>query len=221
MRTDGRLRIVIVEDEPLFRALLASTLRQESKLELVGTFANGRDAMLAMKDLNPDVVMLDIDLGAGDTGFQVGLRAREVVPGIGVVLLSNYDEPGILGAIPADQAHGWSYLLKKSVASIDALLRAIEGSASGLMVIDSHVLRALTSDHSDPLDHLTPRQREVLSLIAMGFSNHAIAQKLTITEKSVENQISLVYQNLGLQSGDLGIHPRVTAALRYANGVRR
>lgn len=216
-----RLRIVVVEDEPLFRDLLASTLRQQTQLELVGTFSNGHDALVSMKDLNPDVVVLDIDLGPGDTGFQVGLRARQIIPEIGIVLLSNYDEPGILGAIPANAAHGWSYLLKKSVASLDALLGAIEGSACGLMVIDPHLLRRFRSDKNEPIDRLTPRQREVLSLIAVGFSNHSIAEKLTITEKSVENQISLVYQTLGLQSGDPGIHPRVSAALRYTNAVRR
>lgn len=220
MKVERRLRIVLVEDEPLFRDLLASTLSQQAELELIGTFSNGRDAMLSMKDLNPDVVVLDIDLGAGDTGFEVGLRARQVIPEVGVVLLSNYDEPGILAAIPAKEAYGWSYLLKKSVASLDSLLRAIEGSACGLMVIDPHLLRAFRPGHNEPLDRLTPRQREVLSLIAMGFSNHSIAQKLTITEKSVENQISLIYQNLGLQSADPGIHPRVTAAFRYANAVR-
>lgn len=216
-----RLRIVVVEDEPLFRDLLASTLRQQTQLELIGTFSNGHDALIAMKDLNPDVVVLDIDLGPGDTGFQVGLRARQIIPELGIVLLSNYDEPGILGAIPANDAHGWSYLLKKSVASLDALLGAIEGSACGLMVVDPHLLRRFRSDENEPVDRLTPRQREVLSLIAMGFSNHSIAKKLTITEKSVENQISLVYQTLGLQSGDHGIHPRVSAALRYTNAVRR
>ncbi len=215
------LRVILVEDEPLFRNLLASTLRHRSELELLGVFSDGREPIARCLELVPDVAILDIDLGHEETGFQVGLRLRQHLPDLGVVLLSNYDEPGILSAIPVGQTHGWSYLLKKSVASIDTVVRAIEGSAAGLMVLDPHLIRALRPRDNGRLSHLTPRQKEVLALMAAGYSNHAIAEKLVITEKSVENQISLVYQNLGVQTGDGGVHPRVTATLLYINESHR
>ncbi len=211
------IRIILLEDEPLFRELLTSTLCRRAELEIVGAFQDGQEALARAPELNPDVAILDIELGQNETGVHIGLRLRQMLPDLGIVLLSNYDEPEILTAIPLSQVHGWCYLLKKSVASLDTLVRAIEGSASGLMVIDPHLIRAFKPRQSGQLSRLTPRQQEVLALLAAGYSNHVIAEKLMITEKSVENQVSLVYQNLGLQSGDTKIHPRVTATLLYLN----
>lgn len=213
--TRHAVKVILVEDEALFRELLDSSLRQRPEVELIATFADGESALLQAPVAAPDVAILDIDLGPGDTGVQVGLRLREVFPQIGIVLLSNYDEPGIFTMLPTEQLSGWSYLLKKSVANLDTIIRAIEGSAAGLMVIDPHVIRALRPRAGGVLKHITPRQREILSLIAQGYSNRAIADELVITEKSVENQISLIYQNLGLQSSEFGVHPRVKATLLF------
>lgn len=110
---------------------------------------------------------------------------------------------------------GWSYLLKRSVSDADALVRAIESAAAGFLVLDRQLTTHAQPKPSGPLSRLTPRQREILALMAQGFTNTAIAQRLVLTEKTVENQANIIYQKLGIERGASVVHPRVKAVLLY------
>lgn len=209
------IRTIIVEDENLYRELLTLALSQRQDIEVVASFGSSREALAAMAELKPDVALLDIELGAPPNGIELGRQLRKTLPKIGVVLLSNYDEIHFLSSLPEETVGGWSYLLKKSVNHIATLARAIEGAANGLVVLDSELLSGLKLRHGSPLQELTPRQREILTLLAAGYSNPAIAERLSLAEKSVENQVSLLYHTLGIQRAQSDIHPRVKAVLTY------
>lgn len=205
----------MVEDEPLFRDLLTTSLNESGPVRVVGAFASGLQALERIAALVPDVAILDINLGGGENGVEVGLKMRRVHPRMGVVLLSNHDEPGVLKAIPRNEVSGWCYLLKRSVSNLHTVLRTIEAAASGLVVLDPDLVRAYESLPTSRIAGLTARQREVLALIAQGYSNLAIAETLGITLKSVENYITQLYQALGIEANHDGMHARVSATLAY------
>jgi len=217
---NGRIKVVIVEDESLYRDLLRVALSQHPLLDVVGTFADGQCALAAMTDLNAQVAILDIDLRSALNGVQVGLMLRQRWPQLGIVLLSNHGDPQFISSLPAEIMPGWSYLLKKSVSDVTALQRAIEGATVGLVVLDPRLATGMRPRVGGVLSRLTPRQQEVLALIAQGFTNAAIAQQLTLSEKSVENQINLLYQQLEVDRGRSALHPRVKAVLTYLNESR-
>lgn len=119
-----------------------------------------------------------------------------------------------IASLPLDKAGGWSYLLKQSVTDASALVRAIEGSVAGLVVMDPAIIHSLRPRDQSQVERLSPRLRDVLELIAQGYNNAAIAQKLVISEKSVENYINALFQELGItREGE--VHPRVKAVLLY------
>lgn len=209
------IHLIVVEDEPLFRNLLEIALKQDADYQVLAAVANADDAVEIGKRTRLDVAILDIDLGPGPTGIEAGLALRRVWPHVGIVLLSNYDQPELLGGIPPEQMRGWSYLLKKSVTDLQMLKRAIEGSFVGLMVLDSRLVHRMRTGQHGPLARLTPRQLDILRLMAQGYSNGAIARRLVITEKSVENLVGQVYQNLGIETGSNVVHARVKATLLF------
>lgn len=211
---EAQVRTIIVEDESLFRDLLRIALSQHS-LEVVGAFADGPSAVEAGPRLNPQVAILDIELGGRLNGIEVGLLLRQKLPQMGVVLLSNHGDPECLASLPQNIISGWSYLLKKSVTDVDTLARAIEGAAAQLVVLDPHLVVGRRPRVEGSVAGLTPRQREILGLIAQGFTNSAIASRLLVAEKTVENQINQVYQQLGLDRSQSALHPRVQAVLLY------
>lgn len=182
---------------------------------MVGVFADGATAIQGIPTLAPNVVLLDIDLGDGPNGIEVGLRMRDALANLGIVNLSNHRDPTFVGAVPRDVVAGWSYLLKRSVNDAAALVRAIEGSASGFVVLDPNLLAGLRARADSPLSRLTPRQSEILKLLAQGHTNASIADTLSLAEKSVENQINLLYQNLNVTREQSNLHPRVAAVLTY------
>ncbi|MDE3075094.1 MAG: response regulator transcription factor [Chloroflexota bacterium] len=215
-----KVRVVILEDEALYRDLLRIVLSQHSRLEVVGSFGDAQAAVEEIPALEPEVAVLDIDLGGGPNGIQVGLAVREKLPNAGIVLLSNHANPELLSVLPQDAISGWSYLLKRSVSDVEALERAIEGAAEGMVVLDPRLVRAMQPRPGTALDRLTPRQRDVLALTAQGFSNAAIAARLSLAEKSVENQINQLYQQLQIDRRQGALHPRVRAVLLYLRESR-
>ena len=128
-------KIMIVEDEILFKEMLRLSLDAQPGLEVVGTASEGATALQLARDLKPDVVMMDIELGDGPNGIETGIEIKKAVSSIGIVLLSTHKEKEYLTSVPLDQAEGWSYLLKQSVGDIDALTRAVDGAASALVVL--------------------------------------------------------------------------------------
>ncbi|MDA8193273.1 MAG: response regulator transcription factor [Thermaerobacter sp.] len=209
------LRLIVVEDEPLFLELLAIALRHHPVFEVVGTYQNPDDARSDAFALRPDVALLDIHLGPHHNGIQLGLQLRRTLPELGIVLLSNHSDPEYLRALPNHVLPGWAYLLKQSVTSLDTLARAINGAAAKLLVLDPGVIKGLHAPDPNGSLKLSPRQIQILSLIAEGYSNFAIAKSLHLAEKSVENQINSLYQILQIERSDPALNPRVQAVRCY------
>jgi len=215
MEGGERIPVAIVEDEGLFRNLLSLALSQEPTIEVVGEFKSAEAALQQIPKLKPKVALLDIELGGDMNGVQLGLRLRKALPNLGIVLLSNHANPQFLSVIPRSMASGWSYLLKRSVRDVDALTRVIQGASAGYVVLDQHIVHSAQRREESVLSRLTPRQLQILSLIAQGYTNAAIAEKLFLSEKSVQNHINSLYQQLHLNRDDATIQPRVTAVLTY------
>lgn len=211
------IRLAIVEDDDLFRDLLRMALSALPGIEVVADFGDADRAEAEIPRLAPDVLLLDIDLGKGRNGVQLGLALRRSLSGVGILLFSNHREPDFLLSVSPDQAGGWSYLLKTSVRDVATLERAIRGSASGLVVLDPRLVADFRAVAGGP--NLTARQLSLLELIAQGFSNKAIAGRLSLSEKTVENQLGVLYREIDLDTSDSETHARVQAALFYLRGI--
>lgn len=212
-----RLRIAIVEDEDLFRELLQMALERHERFTVVGSFANASDALEQIPELAPDVVVLDIDLGEGISGVELGMALQSRIARIGVVLLSNHQDLEFIAAL-GEGVRRWSYLLKKSVRNLSVLVRALEGTSDGMVVLDPQLV-AGTTPTKGVLSTLTIRQLDVLRLIAQGYSNTAIGETLGIAPKTVDNQTNVIYQALDVLP-DGSSHARVKAVLAYLEAVR-
>jgi DNA-binding NarL/FixJ family response regulator len=208
------IQVVIAEDEGLFRDMPTRALSAHPNISVMHSVGDGESAVKVAREMHPDVVLMDIEMGTGLNGIEAGRLIKEEHPEIGIVILSSHRDKEYVTAMPLERAEGWCYTLKQSVSDVESLTRALEGAASGLMVLDPQLVESLRPGASGQLEGLTPRQWEVLQLIAKGFSNSAIAERLVLSEKSVENYINAVYQQLQITRGDR-IHPRVKAVLVY------
>ncbi len=213
------IKIMIVEDEGLFRDMLRVSLTDRDGLEVVGAVGDGASAIRMARELKPDVIIMDIELGGDPNGIEAGLEIKNADPDVGVVLLSLHRDKEYLSMVPPERSGGWSYLMKQSVANLEALTRAVEGSASGFMVLDPALMVGLRPRPKTKLEALTARQRDVLELMAQGYSNSAIAENLHLGVKSVENYINAIYQQLAITQNE-PIHPRVKAVLTYLQDSR-
>ena len=208
------VRILIVEDEGLFRDMLKISLSSIPNMEVVDAVSNGEAAIEAANRLEPDVVLMDIELGSEPNGISAGRAIKEEHGGIGMIVLSAHKEREYLSLISKDEYTGWSYLLKQTVSDAGSLVRAIEGAAAGLVVMDPSVVNGMRPRSGSITARLTPRQQQVLSMMAQGYNNTSIADKLVLGTKSVENYINAIDQELSL-SHDGTLHPRVQAVLSY------
>ena len=208
------VKVLIVEDEGLLRDLLKSKLETMPNLEIVDAVSNGNAAIEAVDRLTPDVILMDIELGSEPNGIAAGRTIKETHPDIGIIILSAHKEREYINLVSQNQSSGWSYLLKQSVGDTAGLARAIEGAASGFVVMDQAVINGLKPRVGSITAGLTPRQQEVLALMAQGYNNAAIAENLVLGTKSVENYINAIYQELRL-SQNSALHPRVQAVLGY------
>jgi DNA-binding NarL/FixJ family response regulator len=150
-----------------------------------------------------------------DEGLQCALTARRDRPGLPVLVLSQHVEQLYARELLADGTGGVGYLLKDRVGDLTAFLRALDEVAAGGTVLDPLVVRQLMTRRHDPVEQLTPREREVLSLMAEGRSNAAIAEALTVTPAAVEKHTQRIFAKLGLYPDDSAAHRRVAAVLRY------
>jgi DNA-binding NarL/FixJ family response regulator len=215
-----QLRVVLADDSYLVREALLRVLADEEGIDVVATCGD-RDTLYAAIDAEqPDVVVTDIRMppGASDEGLQVAERLRESYPDIGVVVLSQYAEPRYGLKLLHHGSDGRAYLLKDRIRYRGQLVSAIETVARGGSMIDAKVvdklITARTAAENSPLTELTPRELEILSYVAGGHSNQAIADQLVLTKRAVEKHINAIFLKLGLHDA-LDVSRRVKAALIY------
>jgi DNA-binding NarL/FixJ family response regulator len=209
---------VIAEDNALLREGLVLLLTSAGH-EVVAVAATGPEILPALLEHRPDAAVLDVRMPPAfrDEGLRAALDARAELPGMPVLVLSQYVEESYAAELLAGGASGLGYLLKDRVGRVDEFLDALERVAAGGTALDPEVVTELLTRRKDsPLDSLTPREREVLALMAEGHDNATIAATLVVTERAVHKHIGNVFLKLGLPPSDSG-HRRVLAVLAYLN----
>jgi DNA-binding NarL/FixJ family response regulator len=214
------IRVVIAEDSGLLREGL-SRLLADAGFEVVAAVGDGERLVRAVEENRPDVAVVDVRMPPGyrDEGLRAAIEARRRVPGLPVLVLSQYVEERYGAELLESGAPGTGYLLKDRVADVPEFLAAVRDVASGGTVLDPEVVGQLLSRrHRDgKISSLTPREREVLALMAEGRSNRAIAETLFVTGGAVEKHVRSIFGKLGLaQTG--ADHRRVLAVLTYLQG---
>jgi serine/threonine-protein kinase PknK len=186
--------------------------------EIVGQAGDGDELLRKVAGYNPDVAIVDIRMPP--TGTDEGLRAADLIgerhPATAVLVLSDYLEPEYATRLLTAGSPGRGYLLKKTVTNLDEFAAAIQRVAAGESVVDPAIVRNVLGrlHRHDPLAELSAREREILALMAEGRSNHGIAERLVISERTVENHVASVFQKLALDQ-TLDDHRRVLAVLAY------
>ena len=214
-----KTRVLITEDEPLFREMLLQALSAEPSLEVVGTAEDAKTAIELARKTKPDVALMDIELPGEMDGIEASLIIKREMPETGIVILSAHSDHRYVTSLPLEDSRGWAYLLKQSVPDLSTVVRAIQGSKQGMIVVDPAVMANLRPKVDSAVGRLTPRQQDVLRLIAEGYNNAAIAKQLVLSEKSVETYINVIYQELHL-SNEPAIHARVKATLAYLESAK-
>ncbi len=197
------MRVAIAEDSVLLREGLVRLL-EDAGFEVVGQSADADDLMLKVRSYAPDVAVVDIRLPPthNDEGLRAALEIRAEHPHVGVLVLSQYVEVGLALTLLADSAEGVGYLLKDRIRDVDEFVGAVRRVAEGGSALDPIIVSTLLSRQrpDDPIAQLSPREREILELMAVGSSNQGIAEKLVITVRAVEKHVSNIFDKLDLPS---------------------
>ncbi len=215
------MRVVVADDSVLLREGVARLL-EDAGLEVVGQAGDYDDLLRKTRAHRPDVCVVDIKMPPTHT--DEGLRAAAVIrgelPGTGVLVLSQYVEEGYALELLSDSAAGVGYLLKDRVADVDRFVDSVRRVGEGGSALDPEVVGRLLGRRrrEDPLEALSPREREVLGLMAEGRSNHGIAQALVVTERAVEKHVTSIFGKLGLEAAP-DDHRRVLAVLAYVRST--
>lgn len=211
------MRVVIAEDLALLRDGLTRLLRDHD-MEVVAAVEDGEALVEAVERERPDIAVVDVRLPPGftDEGLRAALEARRRVPGTAVLVVSQYVEQVYAVELLADGQGGVGYLLKDRIADPGEFVEAVRRVAAGGSAMDPEVVSQLLARRAraSPIAELTPRERQVLSLMAEGRSNSAIAGQLVVSDGAVEKHISNIFGKLGLGTSD-GNHRRVLAVLAY------
>jgi len=209
------VRVAVADDSVLLREGLVRVL-VEAGCEVVGSFGDGDALLEALPSLNAGLVVLDVRMPPTykDEGVRTAIAARALMPTLGILLLSQYVEVAYARELLSDGTGGIGYLLKDRVASLAELEDAVGRIASGGTVLDPEVVSQLLGRRTDPLTTLTPREHEVLSLMAEGRTNIAIAEALFIGTGAVEKNVTSIFQKLGLDDSGTD-HRRVLAVLAW------
>jgi DNA-binding NarL/FixJ family response regulator len=214
------IRLVLAEDHYLVREGVRRLLETRPEFEIAAVCGDLESLLAAVDVERPDVVVTDIRMppGGSDEGIQAAERLRTTHPDIGVVVLSQYENPTYVLALLEGGSGRRAYLLKQRVGDLDQLAAAIHAVAEGGSVIDAKVVEALVAqnarDDESLLGQLTPRERDVLHEMAEGKNNAAIAAALVLTEGSVQKVIHSIFLKLGL-TWETAVHKRVKAVILY------
>jgi DNA-binding NarL/FixJ family response regulator len=211
------MRVVVGEDSVLLRQGIVLIL-QDAGFDVVAQTGDADDLLRRVLVHRPDVAVVDIRMPPSNTddGLRAALEIRRQLPQTGVLILSQYVEEGYALELLSDRTGGVGYLLKDRVADVDRFVDAVRRVGTGGSVLDPEVVAHLVGRRrrNDPLSVLTPREREVLSLMAEGRSNQGIAERLVITERAVEKHVTAILDKLGLAPTP-DDHRRVLAVLTF------
>ena len=217
MPVDDPVRVVLADDSILLREGTARLLA-EAGFDVVGQAGDADDLLLKVRSYSPDVAIVDIRMPPThtDEGVQAAKRIREQYPDVGVLVLSQYVEGEYALELIADSAEGVGYLLKDRVADLTDFAAAVRRVAEGGSALDPEIVARLVGRRrrDNPIDTLTPREREVLALMAEGLSNAAIASRLVVTDRAVEKHVTSIFSKLRLPAASED-HRRVLAVLAY------
>ncbi|MEU9704247.1 response regulator transcription factor [Streptomyces sp. NPDC047981] len=212
------MRVILAEDSTLLREGLVRLLAEEGH-EVTAAVGTGTELLAAVRSDPPDVVVADVRMPPThtDEGLRAALEIRRELPGVGVLVLSQYVERRYATELLTGESGAVGYLLKDRVAQVDEFLDALERVGEGRTAFDPEVVRRLLvrTSHTDPLARLTPREGEVLAAMAQGHTNAAIAGRLHVSRSAVEKHINAIFDKLELTGRGEGYSRRVLAVLRY------
>jgi DNA-binding NarL/FixJ family response regulator len=210
------MRVVIAEDSVLLRAGIGRLLADED-IDVVAAVGDGTELLSAVVEHQPDLAIVDVRMPPTftDEGLRAAVTARERLPGLPILVLSQYVEESYAVELVAGGAQGVGYLLKERVADVAEFVDAVRRVADGGTCIDQDVItQLLVRRRRNPVDGLSPREREVLELMAQGMTNGGIAAKLVVSDGAVEKHIGNIFAKLGLEPRPEE-HRRVRAVLTY------
>jgi DNA-binding NarL/FixJ family response regulator len=214
------MRVVVADDSVLLREGVVHLLK-EAGFDVVGQAGTAEELLLKVRSYTPDVAVVDIRMPPThtDEGLRAAQEIREKHPQTGVLVLSQYVEPGYAMELLSESAEGVGYLLKDRVSDVGDFVAAVKRVGEGGSALDPTVVSQLVGRRrrDDPLAELTPREREVLELMAEGRSNAGIAERLVITERAVEKHVTSIFGKLRLPAAAED-HRRVLAVLAYLRG---
>jgi DNA-binding NarL/FixJ family response regulator len=211
------MRVVLADDSLLLREGVARLL-EDAGLEVVAQAGDAEDLLRKVGAHKPDIAIIDVKMPPThtDEGLRAAAAIRDQHPDVGVLVLSQYIEEGYALDLLSDSAEGMGYLLKDRVADLDRFIDAVRRVGEGGSALDPEVVSRLLGRRRrvDPLHEISPREREVLALMAEGRSNHAIAEQLVVTERAVEKHVTSIFSKLHLPPTAVD-HRRVLAVLTY------
>ena len=209
------MRVVIADDAVLLREG-AARLLEDAGFDVVGQAGDAEDLIRKVRAHKPDVAIIDVRMPPdnSDDGLRAALSIREELPDVGILLLSQYVEDRYIGELLAGGTEGIGYLLKDRVAEVERFTEAVQRVGRRGSVLDPEVVAQMVGRREEPLSELTEREREVLALMAEGYSNRAIAETIFVSERAVERHVTAIFSKLGLEATGQE-HRRVLAVLRY------
>ena len=207
-------RTLIVEDEPLFRQLIQDQLSGDPNIDVVAEASTGEDAIGLAEEFQPDVVLMDIELGNGMSGIEAGFAIKFAWPDTGIVVLTSHISKQFIV-----NSGGWSYLLKRNVQDISSVVRAIRGASWGMLVIDPQITEMLNPRTDTALGRLTVDQLRLLERVSHGLSDVAIAQEMEMEEPEIALRLIEICNVLGIQL-DSRIDTRVAVVKAYIDQTR-
>ena len=218
MSATARIRVVVGEDQPLVREGIVRVL-EEAGFEVPGVASDAEDLVRKARAHKPDVVITDIQMppDSTDDGLRAAVQIRTEQPDVGVLVLSQFLEERFALDLVGDHAEGVGYLLKDRVGDLGMFTDAVRRVARGGSALDPDVVQRMVGRKRgpSPIDDLTPREREVMVLMAEGRSNRGIADELVVTVPAVERHVTSIFGKLGLRQATSEDHRRVLAVLEY------